>query len=138
MKTNLVTGGALAWAALIFMLSNQPSYRLAKSQQFFDFIPRADLFAHLFLFFVLAALVHAVLRAYIPRRKNLLLSDTVIFCLIYGMSDELHQLFVPGRTLSGLDLLADVLGATLAVTLWLAIQQLRQRIRRGRDGDAKK
>ncbi len=138
MKTNLVTAGALAWAAVIFMLSAQPASKLEKTQLFFDFIPRADFFAHMFLFFVLGALVHGVLRAYLPRRKNLVLSDTVIFCLLYGMSDEIHQAFVPGRTLSGLDLLADVLGATLAVTLWLAIHQIRQRIRRGRDGDAKK
>jgi VanZ family protein len=138
MKTHLVTGGALAWAAVIFMLSAQPASRLENAQDFFDFLPRADLFAHLFLFFVLASLVHAVLRAYIPRRKNLLLSDTVIFCLLFGLSDEFHQVFVPGRTLSGLDLFADVLGAGLAVTLWLAIQRLRLRRQRGRERDAKK
>lgn len=132
MKTHLVTAGALVWAAVIFMLSAQPASRLQGTRDFFDFMPRADLLVHVFLFFVLALLVHAVLRAYIPRRKNLLLADTVIFCLLYGMSDEFHQLFVPGRTLSGLDLFADVLGATMAVTLWLGIQRLRQRMRRGR------
>lgn len=35
----------------------------------------------------------------------------------YGALDEFHQSFVPGRDTSGFDLLADFLGATVAVML---------------------
>ncbi len=40
----------------------------------------------------------------------------------YGVVDEIHQSYVPGRSCSGLDLVADALGAALAVTVaaaWL-------------------
>ncbi|MDA1298183.1 MAG: VanZ family protein [Chloroflexi bacterium] len=136
MRRNLITGGALGWALLIFMLSSQPGSTFDEAENALDSIPAIDSLAHLFLYFVLAALVHAVLRMYLPRRKNLLMVDTVIFALLYGVSDEFHQSFVPGRSVSGTDLLADVLGAVLAVTLWLAFDRIR-RHRRGReDADA--
>ena len=136
MRRNLITGGALGWALLIFMLSSQPGSTFDEAANALDSIPAIDFLAHLFLYFVLAAFVHAVLRMYLPRRKNLLMVDTVIFALLYGVSDEFHQSFVPGRSVSGTDLLADVLGAVLAVTLWLAFDRIR-RHRRGReDADA--
>ena len=40
---------------------------------------------------------------------------------MYGVSDELHQSFVPGRTADRADVLADSIGAAVAVTAgWLA------------------
>ena len=47
---------------------------------------------------------------------------------LYGASDELHQLFVPGRTADLHDLLADAMGATLAVAAaWLVAALGRRR-----------
>jgi len=40
-----------------------------------------------------------------------------LFCLAYGVSDEFHQSFVPGRHPDLLDLLADGLGAMSAILL---------------------
>ena len=42
------------------------------------------------------------------------------FCLMFGLLDEWHQTFVPGRSFSGWDLAADSLGIGLgiAVGLW--------------------
>lgn len=37
---------------------------------------------------------------------------------LYGVSDEVHQYFVPGRSASAYDALADVLGAGLVCGLW--------------------
>ena len=37
---------------------------------------------------------------------------------LYGFSDEIHQLFVPGRTFSFLDVFADMLGAVLGIILF--------------------
>lgn len=43
----------------------------------------------------------------------------VVACLAYGWSDEVHQLFVPGRMYEWLDLAADTTGATVAAcALW--------------------
>ncbi|MCS6289964.1 MAG: VanZ family protein [Nitrospira sp.] len=39
-------------------------------------------------------------------------------CALYGLSDEIHQLFVPLRQGDPLDLVADSLGATLGAWTW--------------------
>ena len=39
----------------------------------------------------------------------------VLFSLLYGLSDEFHQRFVPGRSADPVDLLADGIGIFLAV-----------------------
>lgn len=42
---------------------------------------------------------------------------TLLFASFYGMVDELHQLFVPGRSADVRDWLADFLGSLLAVLI---------------------
>ena len=45
---------------------------------------------------------------------------TVVLVVLYGVSDEFHQSFVPGRTSDIADVVADGIGATAAVGLaWL-------------------
>jgi VanZ family protein len=43
------------------------------------------------------------------------LLQAALLTVVYGASDEWHQSFVPGRTPDGLDILADAVGAALAV-----------------------
>jgi VanZ family protein len=43
---------------------------------------------------------------------------TVLACLLYGISDEFHQSFIPGRDVSGMDVAADTVGAVLACIIW--------------------
>lgn len=40
---------------------------------------------------------------------------SLCFCSLYGISDEWHQSFVPGRDTDVMDWVADTLGATLAL-----------------------
>ena len=47
----------------------------------------------------------------------------VLFCLLYGISDEFHQYFVPGRMSSIIDLMADTMGAVVAVWIWYRIKR---------------
>lgn len=44
-------------------------------------------------------------------------AGVVLFCLLYGVSDEWHQSFVAGRDASVFDWLADTAGAILLVSL---------------------
>ena len=45
----------------------------------------------------------------------------IVLATLYGVTDEFHQLFVPGRSADRYDVLADFLGAGLGVALgWLA------------------
>ncbi len=43
---------------------------------------------------------------------------TVITITLFGLSDELHQLFVPFRRMESLDLMADTVGGLVGVLLW--------------------
>lgn len=43
----------------------------------------------------------------------------------FGLSDELHQAFVPGRTASLGDLVADVLGACIGAAIYLLLSRPR-------------
>jgi VanZ family protein len=50
----------------------------------------------------------------------------VLISTTYGISDEYHQLFVPGRSFERLDILADLIGSMLggaAVWVWSIIRR---------------
>ncbi len=59
----------------------------------------------------------------------------VVTALLFAVTDEYHQTFVPGRSGNDLgDLTADLVGATLGALLWLG----RTRLLRRRAGDGTK
>ncbi|MBI9085381.1 MAG: VanZ family protein [Desulfobacterales bacterium] len=43
---------------------------------------------------------------------------SILSAALYGLSDEIHQSFVPWRNAEALDLAADTLGALVAVLVW--------------------
>lgn len=49
------------------------------------------------------------------------------FCFIYACTDEIHQLFISGRTGSPIDVLIDTSGALLAITIFYLILKLKQK-----------
>jgi hypothetical protein len=51
----------------------------------------------------------------------------IIAATLFGISDELHQHFVPNRDMDLWDVLADFTGATLAIVSWSYIQEIRQK-----------
>lgn len=53
--------------------------------------------------------------------------SVVIFCFLYGISDEFHQSFVPGREVSGDDVMADVLGGGMAWVLYTGWRRWRRK-----------
>lgn len=99
---------------IIFCLSHQPGTALHLSLP-----PGADKFGHAVLYAVLAGTVILALVPALPGRPLQAGLLIVLFCLLYGISDEFHQSFVPGREPSSGDLLADTAGAAAAVALWL-------------------
>jgi VanZ family protein len=48
-----------------------------------------------------------------------------VICALYGLSDEWHQGFVPGRTVALDDWVADAAGAATAILATVAIARLR-------------
>ncbi len=108
----------------IFFLSHQQGDTIDLGE-----IPGVDKLAHLLVYGVLAV---TVLLAHAPgTRKNSPLQScgtTVVVCLLYGLSDEFHQSFIPGRMVSAGDVAADTLGAAAACLLW--IWREKRRVRR--------
>lgn len=104
----------MAYCGLIFFLS---------SQSRFDFAPTGlwdfDKLIHLAEYGVLAALL---LRATHSVPVSLLTAT------LYGVSDEVHQYFVPGRSASVYDALADLAGASLVCGLWYGRKHMKKAI----------
>lgn len=69
---------------------------------------------HVMEYFVLGILTLNCLKQNNVDKKVLI---TIMFCFIYSVTDEIHQMFVPGRTFEYYDIIMDNLGAILAVTL---------------------
>ena len=79
----------------------------------------SDLVAHMLIYALLGG---AVIYAWSTRFKACqpvrVVCYTVVFCLLYGISDEFHQSFVPGRYVSAMDVAADTVGAIIICTGW--------------------
>jgi VanZ family protein len=66
----------------------------------------------------LAVVVVRALAGGIPRPIDLRIAVTAIAVVVlYGVSDEFHQWFVPGRTAALDDLIADAVGACVGTSL---------------------
>lgn len=102
----------LSVMATIFLLSHTPGEQLPHSVEGWDKILHTIAYTGLGL-----AALFALRRNFIrrPRLTSLLV---VLFCLCYGISDEFHQSFIPGRSPSLADIAADVTGGLLAVFCW--------------------
>ena len=106
---------AIAWAGVIFYLSSQPGMDIPPP------FPHMDKLLHALAFGLLGFLVLGGLRpgkdGY--SRGQLLLA--IAIAGIYGVLDEVHQRFVPGRMPDVLDVMADLVGAVLGVYLLHAL-----------------
>ncbi len=114
--------GAVAWGALLFGLSSLPAGATPTAPISF---PGDDKVVHAALYAVLGA----VLRVALGRT-----GPAVALAAAYGLSDEVHQAFVPGRDADVFDWLADVAGAALGAAL--AARFERRPWRRSRGGDS--
>jgi VanZ family protein len=109
-RTVLGWGPAILWFALIFVLSSQPS--LPSPSQI------SDKQAHALTYGVLAVLCLMGLTGWNWRRvAGAGLLGAFVIAVLYGVSDEFHQSFVAGRTPDAADVLADAVGAALALTV---------------------
>lgn len=102
----------IAFMALIFYLSSQPYIALAP-----DF-SNSDKIMHVLAYGLLGGLFALALKPWKGTLSWKLVGLITLFTIAYGISDEFHQSFVPGRDASVLDVIADGLGGFIAgVTL---------------------
>jgi VanZ family protein len=112
-----------AWAAFLFSLSSSATLP-APPPHVTDKMLHAAAYAVLAAAFA-RALAGARWDGVTPRVAVL----AVIATTLYGLTDEFHQWFVPGRTVDAADLAADFTGATLAAALGLALRAIVERRR---------
>lgn len=101
---------AIAWAATLFILSSQPALPSPPGMN--------DKMAHALGYGLLGVLCLVGLAQgdwqHVTWRRGVL---AVVMAATYGATDEFHQSFVPGRSPDVADLVADAVGAAVAVAL---------------------
>lgn len=103
----------ILWAGLIFHLSGISGLRITEA--WYDIILRKC--AHMFVFGVLALMIQRGLTGSTDWPNNRLLAWSFIATVLYAISDEVHQSFVPERHGSPIDVGIDSVGAAAALLL---------------------
>ena len=99
---------------IIFYLSHQPAGTIQ-----LPLVYGLDKILHACIYGVLGLSTCFVFPPRVWRHKPALVSGGVVFfCLLFGISDEIHQSFIAGRDSSGADVLADLVGAFIGVALY--------------------
>lgn len=83
--------------------------------------------AHFFLYFILAIIVFILYKRIFGLNSKSFIY-TIIFCFIYACSDEIHQLFINGRTARIFDIFVDTSGALLSTTILTLIFYLKNKL----------
>lgn len=84
--------------------------------------------AHFFSYLILGILVTNALKSSAIRGLKSFLIALVI-CILYAVSDEVHQLFVPGRAGQVMDVMIDSAGAAVGLAGYLAFDKLKMRLK---------
>jgi len=107
----------LLYCLLIFIQSSHPSPEIGPDWPFKDKV------LHFTAYALLGALfLRAFYTTRIKHHLKLIFALSVLFSALYGISDEIHQSFVPYRTADVMDALADILGSILGVYIFYKIK----------------
>lgn len=104
----------IVWMIVIFIGSSVGNVPRVGSKATDGLVHRA---AHVLEFTVLGALLLRAIGKDKPITKRDLIV-TLIIVALYGVSDEFHQRYTPGRSSEGLSVLFDVAGGAIGAWLW--------------------
>ncbi|MFH1064898.1 MAG: VanZ family protein [Nanoarchaeota archaeon] len=110
----------MIYAGVIFYLSSLSQPLPEGGLEF----ARKDLVLHALEYFILAALLLRALLFSGIRRPYLY---SIVLSALYGVSDEVHQLFVSGRVFSNWDMMADAFGACLVLLFLLHKKKIKKK-----------
>ncbi|MBM4761372.1 VanZ family protein [Bacillus sp. B15-48] len=141
----------ILWMAVIFYFSHQPAAvsnelstrvtetiaekveKIAPNMEFnagsLNHTVRKN--AHFFNFFVLGMLVMFALRRCGKFQGYRRIGIVLTICILYAVFDEVHQLFIPGRSAEIKDVLIDGAGASVGVIVYLVIRWIFRKRRTG-------
>lgn len=127
----------ISWVLLIFYFSNQKGSISEENSNFIinilnSFIKINNIknisyiirkLAHIFLYFILYYLTYYVLYQFNINKRKII---SFIFCILFAISDEFHQLFIINRSGSLIDVFIDTIGSYLAYFLLVLKSKLRK------------
>ena len=102
---------------------NVSDEKLEEIKESFSLIVRK--LAHVTIYLILGILVFLYLNEYNINYKHLIMLS-ILICFIYAISDEIHQLFIPGRSGEIRDVLIDTLGSFIGSILTLFITRKKE------------
>lgn len=128
----------IAWIGLIFFLSAEgsgdsqarsgvivgilkDSFNVDLADSFLSFLTRKA--AHIIAYFILGILIYSIIKTYKLTTKRAVIFS-IIFAMFYAVFDEIHQLFVPGRSGEIRDIFID----TIAASVGIGVYYMRDRI----------
>lgn len=105
---------AIVWAVLIFVGSSIPGTEYPEINIF-----GIDKVLHFAIYAILCLLTYNAVKHQdlFPRLARRAMSFSMLLTTLYGLTDELHQLAVPGRLCDVWDLAADILGCLLCLLI---------------------
>lgn len=128
----------ITWMGVIFMFSNEIadsssersgviveviSRSVSWSQDILTFLTRKA--AHIFIYFVLGVLAFNVAKDFrISNKRAVMLS--VVFVILYAITDEFHQSFVPGRSAELRDVLIDTVAGAMGALIYFCATVFRR------------
>ncbi|EOC99331.1 VanZ family protein [Caldisalinibacter kiritimatiensis] len=142
--------GVLLWLVLIFYLSSQPAVesdglskkvtkvivetvdkvvKLDDDREDINLVEKFNhivrKYAHFTCYLVLGLLVmNAFRRSGVKGLRVFIFS--LMFCIFYAISDEMHQVFVPGRGAQVTDVLIDSLGSFVGIGMYGVIGKFKK------------
>jgi len=142
MKKTIYTILIIIWMSIIFMFSNQPATESSKLSDGFISTTIGNIYkvfnknvtetkltkikekyttpvrktAHFSIYLILGLLTTLLIKEYnYENRKQIIIA--ILICILYAISDEIHQLFVPGRSGELKDILIDTTGSSLGILI---------------------
>lgn len=126
----------ILWMIVIFLFSSQNSeetvsttnliYKLfnINTDSLFIFTLIRKI-AHFIEYLILSLLVYNMFKKF--NVQNIYIC-TILLCIIYSCSDEIHQLFIPGREGKVIDSLIDIFGSSIGLLFIFLKQKLNKRL----------
>ena len=104
----------IAWCVFIFTASSIPSPKIPALGAYTDKV------IHFGVYGTLCWLAHVAFHHQANNSlKKFSLLAAIVFTMMFGVSDEFHQLFTPGRSADVLDIVADTTGGIVYSLIYL-------------------
>lgn len=139
----------ILWMFVIFMFSHQKADDSSKlsdglilktvriiekitDKQYSDeeildkFVKPVRKLAHFTIYLILGVLVYLYIKEFNVSNKFII---SLLICILYAISDEIHQLFIVGRSGKVLDVCIDSLGSLLGIFVTKKVGRLHEKIK---------